>query len=164
MATFEQAIPAEKLREEIIKPTLIALGLYNQAAENLLFGTCAHESHCGKYVRQVGGPALGIYQMEPATYKDLWTNFLKYKLDLASHLLEVCGYRLQDAIPPAEDLVTNVKLSTAMCRIHYLRVKAPLPAADDLAGLANYWKKYYNTALGKGTVKQFIQDYERFNI
>jgi len=160
MSNFNQAIQASELREKIIKPTLTALGLYSQAAESLLFGTCAHESHCGKYVRQVGGPALGIYQMEPATYNDIRDSYLAYRPDLKKRLLDLCGYQ---KMPVAEMLVSDNTLATAMCRIHYLRVKEALPEANNLIGLAAYWKNYYNTYKGKGTVKQFIEDYRRFS-
>jgi hypothetical protein len=46
-----------------------------------------------------------------------------------------------------------------MARLHYKRVKASLPAANDLINQAKYWKVYYNTALGKGTPEKYIQDY-----
>lgn len=45
----------------------------------LLLLTCAAESAMGKYIMQVGGPARGIFQMEPNTEKDIWENWLKYK-------------------------------------------------------------------------------------
>ena len=32
----------------------------------------AHESHLGKYLKQRNGPALGPYQVEPATHDDTW--------------------------------------------------------------------------------------------
>ena len=48
-----------------------------------------------------------------------------------------------------------------MARIHYLRVPEALPAADDVVGLAAYWKRYYNTELGAGTVEKFVESYQR---
>ena len=35
-----------------------------------------------------------------------------------------------------------------------------LPDADNVAELAHYWKLYYNTPEGKGTVEEFIKNYE----
>jgi hypothetical protein len=43
-----------------------------------------------------------------------------------------------------------------MCRVHYYRVPAALPPAGDLAEQAAYWKRYYNTELGRGTVEHFL--------
>ena len=60
----------------------------------------------------------------------------------------------------ADEMVWNLKLAAAMCRIHYRRVAAPLPAADDIEGLAAYWKTYYTTAAGAGTVDEFIRHFE----
>lgn len=151
-------INARQLREEIIKPTLSLIGLYSEAAENLLFGTAAHESHAGTFVKQVGGPALGLYQMEPRTYDDIWNNYLIGR-SLREQVLSACMYEMK---PPAQHLLWNMRLSTIMCRIHYLRSPGALPQATDLEGLANYWKKFYNTHLGKGTPEQFIADYKRF--
>lgn len=37
-----------------------------------------------------------------------------------------------------------------MCRVHYLCFPRPLPTADDIPGLAKYWKDHYNTYRGAG--------------
>ena len=74
---------ARQFRECIIRPTLRALEPeipHSLVAEELLMLTAAHESHLGTYLKQKGGPALGIYQMEPATYRDLHENFLRFHL------------------------------------------------------------------------------------
>ena len=43
-------------------------GNYESKNANFLsLCTAAIESNCGYYIKQVGGPALGIWQMEPAT-------------------------------------------------------------------------------------------------
>lgn len=41
-------------------------------------------------------------------------------------------------------------------RLFLARIPAPIPA--DLTAQAQYWKKYYNTSAGKGTVQKFIND------
>lgn len=146
----------KQLRELIIAPVLKTLGLYSKEAEDLIFGTACVESGCGEYIAQLGGgPAKGIYQMEPATAKDIYANFLKYKPDLQAKLdaLRCEGLTLE------ENLVGNLYFATAMCRIHYLRQPGAIPS--DLEGLAEYWKKYYNTPLGKGTVNKFVEAYRR---
>jgi len=40
-------------------------------------------------------------------------------------------------------------------RLHLLNIPEAIPA--DKAGQAEYWKKYYNTAAGKGTVKKYLK-------
>ncbi len=59
----------------IVQPVLAALGTWSLESEMLLMGTAAHESLL-IYTHQIGGPALGYFQMEPATHDDCWTNYL----------------------------------------------------------------------------------------
>lgn len=49
----------------------------------------------------------------------------------------------------------NDKLGCLFARLHYLRCKGSVP--NTLIGRAEYWKKYFNTALGKGTVDEYIR-------
>ena len=53
-------IDADHLRREIVAPALRHIGMWSEAAENLLLGTAAVESRMGTYLRQIGGPALGM--------------------------------------------------------------------------------------------------------
>lgn len=41
-------------------------------------------------------------------------------------------------------------------RLKLLNILAPIPC--DIAGQAAYWKRYYNTVLGRGTEQKFIDD------
>jgi hypothetical protein len=146
-------IDPKQLLTEVIRPTLLALGLNSFAAERLVLATAAHESHCGRYLRQVKGPALGIYQMEPLTHDDIVHAWLKYQKELGERV-----YRLLDPPLSAPRLVYDLRYATALCRLHYRRCPAPLPDADDWQGIAEYWKKHYNTTLGKGTCEAFLAD------
>ena len=65
-----------QFREFIVIPTLHDLVLNSTAAEELIVFTCATESLGGTYLKQVNGPAIGIYQMEPETYNDIWQNYI----------------------------------------------------------------------------------------
>jgi hypothetical protein len=127
---------------------------YSETAVELLMLTAAVESNLGTYIRQKGGPAQGIFQMEPATEKDLWVNYLEYKKGLRD---KVRGYRAMS--PLKDELVWNTAYAIAMTRVHYLRAPSQLPP-NTKEELAAYWKKVYNTHLGKGTVEKAIQKYE----
>ena len=145
-----------QFRNEIVDPTLKYLDLYSEAASNLLMGTAMQESGL-VYLRQLGGgPALGLFQMEPATHDDIWTNYIRYRELLQDNMLEMSM--------SSGSLVYDLQYAAAMCRIHYLRVSDPLPDADDVEGLARYWKQYYNTPEGKGTVEEFIHNYARIPV
>lgn len=147
----------KKELEKLIADTLQSIGLFSDNAVNLLLGTCAQESAFGKYRRQLGGgPALGIFQMEPATFRDIIDNFLRYKPDLQNEIKQAAGVADFDV----NDLVNNDRLAACFARVHYLRVKESIPG--DLQGWSRYWKKYYNTPLGKGTEAEFADNFKRF--
>ena len=149
-----------QLRRYIIKPVLEYLDLYSQSAENLLIGTAMVESRL-HYIHQLkGGPALGIYQMEPNTHDDIYSNYLAYRPELKKKALSLAGRCNQDDL--SQEMIGNFNYSTAMSRIHYLRVPERLPDPEDVIGLANYWKKYYNTELGAGHARDFVNNYPEY--
>lgn len=154
-------IKHEHLREYVIRPVLHHLGLYSEAAEELLVLTAAVESQGGQYLHQLGkGPAVGIYQMEPATHDSLWANYLRYRHDLADkvHELELPSFYGDDA----REMAGNLYYATAMARVFYLSKPGAIPKAADVRGLAAYWKIYFNTHLGAGTVEKAVQAYLRY--
>lgn len=152
-------IQAEEFLNHIIKPTLALMGreFDSPAAAWLLLGTAAHESHLGQYLKQLNGPALGVYQMEPTTFDDIWSNYIDYRSYLEQIGTALCG----DEIFNHECVVHNLRAATFMARIHYYRVPEPLPAPYDMDGLAAYWKQHYNTPAGRGTVGQFVNNFPR---
>ena len=61
----------------------------------------------------------------------------------------------------------DFRYSTLMCRVHYFRVPEPLPVNTGdkmvyLESLGRYWKKYYNTEKGAGTIAGFIKKCEKY--
>lgn len=142
----------------VVRPTLSHIGLWSSAAENLLVGTALQESGL-RHLRQLGdGPARGLYQIEPATEADLWRNFLPNRPGLAASLEGLLA-----TVPSrTEQLTTNLAYATAVARLVYLRHPEPLPAAEDVAGMARYWKRHFNTARGKGSAAAFILNYKEF--
>lgn len=147
----------EQLRLEIIRPALTFIGLQGQAAENLVLGTAITESRL-KYLKQLGsGPAKSLWQIEPATHDDIWANYLEHRPQLAEQLMTLRGRHAADGMDP---LVGNLYYGAAMCRVFYRRVPAPLPRPEDAHGMAAYWKSFYNTRLGKGTVEKAIPHFK----
>ncbi len=152
---------AKQLRELVVRPTLKLLGMWSQAAEDLMIGTACQESHCGQYIRQLGCSgtvgAFGIWQMELATANDIYKNWLEYKPDIMQRVDALRG--AEQSI--ADALVCNLAYACAMARILYYRCPGAIP--QDVAGQAAYWKKYYNTPLGKGTTAEYMDNWERFS-
>ena len=143
---------------ELIGQVLMDLGLYSKDAVELLMLTAAQESHCGYYIKQLRGPARGIFQMEPATEKDIWENYLEYHKELAEIVTQLRVAYLYSSY----DLWANLPYQIAMARIHYLRAPEKLPKHDDILGMAQYWKVYYNTVLGKGKVYEAVDNYKLY--
>jgi hypothetical protein len=138
------------------------LGLWSNEAERLLLGTACQESECGLYLVEIGGgPGLGIYQMNKGMsgYEDMWENFLDYRPDLAGKVLYYSAFK-HTKHPPAGEMVGNIFFATAMARVKYYRVAAPIPTT--LPEQAAYYKKYWNTEEGAATVDQYIGNWNRF--
>jgi len=144
-------IPLSQVRDHIVRPALKAINAWQQASEILIVGTGLMESNYVELV-QIGGPALGFWQMEPATAQDIWDNYLTYAAQLRSDLMKLMA-PYEDKI---EQLTWNLQYAAAMARIKYLRAPDPLPAAADLEGIAAYYKKIYNTAHGAAKIADFI--------
>jgi len=141
--------------KDLIERTLISYEpkLCVDAAINLLLGTAAQESHFGTYLRQIGsGPALGVFQMEPSTFIWLRDHYARRPPFNMSNL----GERV------AEELEWDLRLATIMARLRYWIIPKPLPDANDIQALAQYWKNYYNTRFGRGTIEEFIENYRKF--
>lgn len=149
----------KQFRELIIAPTLRDLNMYSQVAEELMLLTCAVETEGGRYLKQLQGPALGIYQMEPDTYNDLWQNYINRHKSLPSILIHNFDC---NRMPHEERLVYDLRFATAMTRIFYYRIPEKLPLSPHPTLLAQYYKKHYNTHKGKATHDKAIVAYTHF--
>lgn len=149
-------IKPDHLVKYVITPVNEFLGMWSKAADYLVLGTALTESTINgeTWLHQNGGPAIGPWQMEPNTYEDIWNNWLDFNSDVKAKVTSLMC--IGGPVKGAEQMRGNLFFATAMTRILYRRVKAPLPAYYDIEGLAHYWKKYYNTVLGKGNPEVFV--------
>ena len=169
----------------VVRPVLKGMAevternLYSKAAERLVLGTAIQESRL-IYLRQLArrdgrrGPALGLYQIEPATHRDVWENYARYREDIVFFLQQMIPWhegslQVEDkgevgrpvvfGWPKDSMLVWNLAYATAIARLVYYRAPARLPKADDLVGMGAYWKRYYNTTQGAGHGEEFVKAY-----
>lgn len=145
--------PADLL-SRVILPALAALAV--DPPENigkvstLLLRTCKQESNLGEFRKQMdGGPALGIWQMEPATATDIWTSYLYFRLTIQARI--VLALANGDRI---KDLAFNDRYACMMARLQYLRSPLEIPDASDVEGQAALYLRVYNAG-GKATVAEF---------
>lgn len=153
-------LDVRQLRDLVVRPVLRDLDLWSLGAEALVLGTAAQESQF-RYLHQMGaGPALGLWQMEPATYRDHWTwinarpayaRVLRATVSAANSTLNPC--------PDPREMCWNLAFAAAMCRVHYFWQPFEVPQPDDVEGLAHVWKIYYNSILGAGLEGQFIANF-----
>lgn len=151
------AIDPQNLRDYVIRPTLNGIELGGVAAEELMLGTALQESGDGRRLIQAGGgPALGVWEIEPATYADIWANFLPARPKLAGLLRSL---QCPGIVPALEQLEGNLYYACAMARLVYYRRPEPLPAEGDIAAQAAYYKAHYNTAGGGATVDEYVANW-----
>jgi hypothetical protein len=153
---------AQQLHDYIIKPTLkyMSGNYYSKDAAFLLLCTSAIESNCGDKIKQDDGPALGIFQMEPATHGDIWMNCdrLKHEKDgISSHF----SHKIMQLLMPLESgidesLIVSPMYACAMARLKYSMDKAPLPDRNDIKAVYGYYKRIYNTPSGASTYEKFL--------
>src|SRR5579872_996529 len=148
-----------QFRELIVKSSLNDLLMYSEDAEELMVFTCATESLGGTYLAQIGGPALGIYQMEPMTYNDIWQTYINLHGPLTLRLF--ANFNISN-MPEESRLIYDLRFATAMTRLFYARINEPLPCYKDENAIWEYYKKYYNTSKGAAIKEVSIQRYHDF--
>jgi len=143
----------QQLLDFIIKPALTLIGESGIKATILLLSTAAQETHCGEYVRQIGGgPGRGIYQCESATH-NLVKNWLMRNNRPLHSLIVARG-------STDERLVYDLQYATWIARVLYLSIPKPLPAPTESETWA-YYKAYYNRG-GKATREEWSDNWGRY--
>ncbi len=143
---------------------------YVERGTRLLLGTAATESRFTAR-RQLGfGPdvdrgAWGLWQTESAPLLDS-LRYIQTREKLAQRAAQWI-YGRDDAVWPygwSHDMRSILRviynddlLACLMARIHYMRFPEPIPESPDDQG--KYYKKYYNTELGQGSARKFVEDY-----
>jgi len=150
-------INAAQFSAQVVIPTLQLLdsqaGIpYSDTAYCLVMGTIAQESLLGTWLVQQNGSALGLGQIEPATLEGLVAALSPQEAAALATLATPAS--------PAHNAVSNLAYSTALVRLYYWQIPAPLPAKNTVADLGAYWKLWYNTPDGAGTVAQFAQNWQ----
>lgn len=151
-----------QFRNEVVRPALKSLGprFYSEAAEGLVLGTQITESNIGSvtHLRQSGnGPALGVFQIEPPTFWDIYNRYLGARPEIMKNLQP-----LMTGEEPLRQLVTNLSFAAAICRLRYWMDPAPLPTYEDADGMGATWKRVYNTHLGAGDPAHFAAIYRQY--
>ena len=125
------------------------LGGSADAAVALLLETAAAETQLGTYADPTpNGAGRGCCQIDPIGLVDIQANSTEH----FPRVLGSFGYDLSAVT--IDDVQDDPKLAFILCRLHYMRVPEPIPATR--TARAEYWKRHYNTAAGKGTVEHYL--------
>lgn len=140
---------AKDVRKYIITPTLIQTDTWSESAEILVYGTGFCETNYN-YLMQIGTPkngGIGLFQEEPSDAKDICI-WLKngFNKGMLEKVLKACN--IIELPTDFTCLTWNLRLAVMFCRLHYWRIKRPLPAPDDASGMSEYHKRYYNSMQG----------------
>ena len=147
--------------KSLVKSTCNGMGdkFASDSAVTLITETGLVESRY-VYLRQLGdGPARSFWQIEPATCIDNLQHYLKHRKSLMAKCAEASMVDLkhwQNYDEKIWEKILEINISAAIvhCRLKYWRVPKRMP--NSLEGRASYWKKYYNTDLGKGSEEKYI--------
>ena len=120
--------------------------MYSEDAASLVYRTGMAESGY-RCLKQMGnGPALGFFQCEPKTMLDIMSNYVDYRQAIKQKIIDL-GYNKEHS---SDLLMSNIALQVAFCRLQYRRDKHKIPDKKNTVKQAKYWKRVYNTKLGKG--------------
>jgi len=154
--------------EALIETVLKGLGMFSEDAAAMVFRTGMVESKYQHLRQKIGrgdriGVARSFFQIEPWVARSIINDYIKYRKTIRQDLERICMCDLSKMDDENESeildlqLMGNIPLGIALCRLKYRPVPKAIPAKSDLSGQAEYWKKHYNTAGGKGSINKFIK-------
>jgi len=143
----------ELIKKHIIAPALVAIGAYSDDRLDMVFVTGAAETLYQDIRQHNNGIAVSWFQIERITHDDLYrflsANKKQYILD---GLIKLTHGRIH-----FKELEANPFYAAACCAIRYMYEPSPLPKAGQRMRQAEYWKRFYNSAKGKGTEGGFLE-------
>jgi len=171
-------INANDFETLVVRPALAKLAeaeprMNSDDAVALLMGTAAQETDLGRWLKQVGGPALGPFSVEPNTAKSIWRHYLARpsKKPIREVIISVVGLGSIDTDiddgseyvrADSSELATNLIYSAMMARLVYWPKAEPLPSWDDKIAMGVYWDVHYNANPRVGTPDEFVKSYDTF--
>ena len=148
-------IAACDLSQHVIRPTLLYLGCHSPAAEALLLGAAASQSGLGAALDDKHGH--GLYRIDELRHQQLWDQHLARDPDLASRIRGLASQHAFLAAPHLE-LTVNLRYATAIAWMLIEADNSPLPAVDDLLGMARIWRRVFRP---HGRPRDFIAAWQR---
>ncbi len=144
--------PLSDIKRGIVTPIILDLELPGDEFARVQLMTGIGNVETGYRMRhQIGGPALGYWQVEPRTHDDLWRNWLRARPALAE-VARSCLPAQFDGQPNAEAMVVSDRYAACIATLVFYRSPVALPPRRDARAQCAAWKAAYNTAAGAGSV------------
>lgn len=132
----------------------LSLGADKNHLRALLRETAITESNYGKTPDFTPNSGKGVFQIDKIGFQDA----INQNSNIKSQVLKL-GYNL-DLLDYAKPEVTqDVVLNTLIARLLYYKKPGSIPSTRE--GRAAYWKKYYNSILGAGTIQAYLNRSEK---
>ncbi len=149
----------DELRLLVVRPTLKQLRAWSPGMESLLLGTAAQESELGFHLKLGGRRGMGIFQILPATHRQIWDKYLINFPALASKVRGLASQRdfLQH---PHVELATNLRYATAIAWLIYRAAGVEKVESDNLPKMAKLWKKHFHHG-PSASLRDFVDSYSK---
>lgn len=134
---------------QIVTSVVKCLGGGDNAVD-ILLETANQETQQGRYPDKSSyGAGIGLCQCDPIAFTDTQKR-TKDSVKDAIYL----EYRIEVDKISHRELAYSPLLAFLWCRMHYLLRPDAIPST--LEGRAKYWKKWYNSEKGRGTVEEYM--------
>jgi len=118
-------------------------------AQRLVFETAVAETGIGNIKDTTIGAGIGLTQFDKLPFDDTKIRGMKYRNKIYN------GLGIDIDFVNWDDLRYSPFLCLLFTRLFYLL--RPGAISSDIEERAKYWKKWYNTKLGKGTVEHYLE-------
>lgn len=141
---------------EYVEAVCDLLGHGSGVAVDMLMETAAAETQTGLFRDPTpDGAGRGVFQCDLIAFQDVQARAPSSDIEKV-----VAEFGIDVRAAEHRDLDISPLLATVVCRLFYKRIPEPFPCS--IEGRADYWKRYYNTHLGKGTAGGFIHKVARY--
>ncbi|MBB2155185.1 hypothetical protein HLH33_02485 [Gluconacetobacter diazotrophicus] len=144
--------PIADIKRGIVAPVVLDLDIPGDEFARVQLMTGIGNAETGyRTRRQVDGPALGYWQVEPRTHDDLWRNWLCARPALAEVARSYLPSQFEDR-PDAQALVLSDRYAACIATLVFYRSPVALPPRGNARAQCAAWKAGYNTSLGAGAI------------
>lgn len=155
----EKQVDAVWLRQRVEMMMILVDIPFNERFVNLIVGTAAVESDMGNNLGN-GKYDIGLYQINKLTHKDIHKRILPKYPKIKS---VIDGYVKKHGIKQSRFII---EYQILMAMVYYIdRTHGKVLTLSEGWGiddLSLVWKSIYNTNLGRGTRKDFMDKYKKY--